>query len=225
MNLGMEKKNPKVGSLLRYAFAFSKRLRQKRLEEFVQFLEQSSLEPPIKILDVGGTESFWKSCGVLKETKVLLLNLEKIEVTEPTITSEVGDARNLKKFQDNEFDLVFSNSVIEHVGGFEDQKRMAIELQRVGKAIYLQTPNYFFPVEPHFFYPCFQFMPLKLQLFIGTHFDIGWFKHIKGEEKKRLIASTKLLSERDLRRLFPQSRISKEKVAGLTKSFIVREGF
>lgn len=55
----------------------------------------------------------------------------------------------MKQFQDNEFDAVFSNSVIEHVGDYEAQRQMANEIMRVGKRYFVQTPNFYFPIEPH----------------------------------------------------------------------------
>ena len=60
-------------------------------------------------------------------------------------------------FKDKSFDAVFSNSVIEHVGTFEDQKMMANEVIRVTNFYFIQTPNLYFPIEPHFLVPFFQF--------------------------------------------------------------------
>lgn len=87
-----------------------------------------------------------------------------------------GDARDLTAFGDKEFDIVFSHSVIEHVGGFEDQRRMANEIKRVGKRYFLQTQNRFFTMETHFLVPMFQFFPVWLKVLLISHFDLGWFK-------------------------------------------------
>lgn len=73
-----------------------------------------------------------------------------------------GDGRNLP-YTNNEFDIVFSNSVIEHVGTFEDQKRFAEEIRRVAKSYWVQTPNRHFPVETHLIAPFIHFLPRNFQ--------------------------------------------------------------
>jgi 2-polyprenyl-3-methyl-5-hydroxy-6-metoxy-1,4-benzoquinol methylase len=70
----------------------------------------------------------------------------------------------MPQFQNDEFDIVFSNSVIEHVGSYEEQNLMASEVRRVGKRYFIQTPNLFFPIEPHFLFPFFQFLPLDYRV-------------------------------------------------------------
>ncbi len=52
-------------------------------------------------------------------------------------------------FKDKEFDWVFSNAVIEHVGSEEDQLQFINEMMRVGKNVFFTTPNKYFPVESH----------------------------------------------------------------------------
>jgi len=55
-------------------------------------------------------------------------------------------------YSDNEFDICFSNSVIELVGSFEDQRKFANEIRRVGRKLWVQTPARSFFFEPHYLY-------------------------------------------------------------------------
>ncbi len=99
---------------------------------------------------------------------------------------------------------------------------MAVEIMRVGKRYFVQTPNYYFPFEPHFLFPLFQFLPASLKIFLVKNFNMGWYGKTRDAEKaEKLINSIKLLKRADLKKLFPQSGIYSEKLLGLTKSFIV----
>lgn len=222
----VEQEREDMSRPIKAAFDFSAKLRQKRFTLFKSLVR--SLHHPLRILDLGGTQSFWETIEFAREdVEIVLLNIsaETARVTLPNFTSVVGDARDLSAFADHEFDVVFSNSVIEHVGDFYQQRQMAAETQRVGKRLFLQTPNRYFPIESHFFFPFFQFLPLRLRLLVGCRFDIGWFKHIEGEEKVELITSLRLLSEKELHQLFPRAVVMRERFLGLTKSFTLYEGW
>ncbi len=200
--------------------------RKKNFALFISLI--SPLSRPLKILDIGGTKEYWEKMNFAREEdiEITLLNLSKIEVNNPNFKSIAGDARNLSRFKDKEFDIIFSHSVIEHVGGFEDQGRMAEEIKRVGKRYFIQTPNFYFPMEPHFLFPMFQFLPLWLKVCLISHFDLGWYARSPEREKAIEIAkSIRLLCEKELRKLFPGAIIHKEKLSGLTKSFVVYEGW
>ncbi|HWS70973.1 MAG TPA: class I SAM-dependent methyltransferase, partial [Thermoanaerobaculia bacterium] len=69
-----------------------------------------------------------------------------------------------------------SNSVLEHVA---DMPAMAREIRRVGRRWYVQTPNRWFPVEPHFLVPFFQFLPIATRAWLLTRFDLGWLTRTK----------------------------------------------
>ncbi|MEJ6486384.1 methyltransferase domain-containing protein [Nostoc punctiforme UO1] len=201
-------------------------LRKKRFSLFVSILD--SLPSPIKILDVGGTVGFWENLGFLnqenKDIEITLLNLKfpKTSSTHPKIKQVIGSATNMVNFQSNEFDIVFSNSVIEHVGDYDQQYQMATEVMRVGKRYFVQTPNVFFPIEPHFVFPLFQFLPVSSRVWLLTNFAIGWYDKVADKELARKIAtSIKLLSKREFLNLFPESQLYEEKFFGLTKSFTV----
>ncbi|QMS89555.1 methyltransferase domain-containing protein [Nostoc edaphicum CCNP1411] len=206
--------------------SWASKLRKKRFSLFTSILD--SIPSPIKILDVGGTISFWKNLGFLneevKDVEITLLNVKFIEtsLTHPKIKQVVGNATNMANFQSNEFDIVFSNSVIEHVGDYEQQRQMATEVMRVGKKYFVQTPNLFFPIEPHFVFPLFQFMPINIRVWLLTNFALGWYDKVSDKQLARSIAtSIKLLNKSKFLNLFPEAQLYEEKFFGLTKSFTV----
>lgn len=198
------------------------------MQEFEKFYKEYvlSYEPDKKkkILDLGGTINFWETMDFKYFDTVFLtlLNLEKAVVPENygNISSVAGDAADLKQYRDQSFDLVFSNSVIEHVGGFEAQRRMANEMIRTGKHGYLQTPNRYFILEPHYLVPFFQFFPVGFRAFLIRHFQLGNMpKAENNADALELAESVRLLTEKELRMLFPGVRIRKEKIGFMTKSF------
>ena len=105
--------------------SLANKFRKKRFNLFLNIIKD--IPGPISILDVGGTIEFWKQMDFLNKPgiTITILNLEIPGGAYPGINFVLGDARNLSMFKDKQFDLVFSNSVIEHVGGYDEQKRMA----------------------------------------------------------------------------------------------------
>lgn len=182
--------------------------------------------PVVKILDVGGTKKYWESTGINKYPNVyiLLLNLTKESKDNINIKSIIDDACNMNNFRNNQFDIVFSNSVIEHVGDLKKQLDMANEVQRVAKNYFLQTPNYFFPIEPHFLFIGFHWLPISFRAFLINHFNLGWVRKIpKYINARKFVNDIRLMKYSELKSIFPNATIQREKYFGLTKSFIVYE--
>ncbi len=178
----------------------------------------------MNILDVGGTEIFWDTMQFNSSPhRITLLNLDAAPARSSSFRSIAGDARKMPEFKDKEFDIVFSNSVIEHVGSFTDQQAMAGEIRRVGLKYFLQTPSYSFPFEPHFLFPFFHWLPVKLRIWLVYTFHLGWYgSNVKNwAEAKDAVTSIRLLKKSELHNLFPDAVILKERLFGLTKSFIV----
>jgi 2-polyprenyl-3-methyl-5-hydroxy-6-metoxy-1,4-benzoquinol methylase len=199
--------------------SFTSKMRQKRWEFFRELA--ASVERPMKILDVGGTQIVWERIGFANnpDIHITVLNYEQMYSNYENIVCVKGDACNMQQYKDKEFDIVFSNSVIEHVGDDERIRQMAEEVKRVGKNYYLQTPNYFFPVEPHFSFPLFQFLPIGLRATLLQHFDLGWVpKRPARADAEAEVKAIHLLSKRDVKRLFPKASIRDERLFGLTKS-------
>ncbi|MEQ8786678.1 MAG: class I SAM-dependent methyltransferase [Pirellulaceae bacterium] len=197
------------------------RLRRRRFGRFLQLLDQ--LPRPVRILDVGGTETFWQMMGVdeLEAVSITLLNVFENETTSPHIHALTGDGCDLSQFADGEFDVVFSNSVIEHVRTWENQRRMAAEIRRVGRSYFVQTPNRYFPVEPHFQYPCFQFLPRWWKIRLLKSRSVGWYPQAENDEQAGMWADEiRLLTRREIRRLFPEAELIAERYWCLAKSYM-----
>ena len=177
---------------------------------------------PVKILDIGGTPEFWKDAGLdAADVEITLLNLDLVETDLPNVVSIVGDATDLSAFADKSFDIAFSNSVIEHLFNFQSQQKMAQEAQRVSTYHFIQTPNFWFPIEPHWVFPCFQYLPKTIKIFLTRYFNLGHIKHLKtwGDAKQQ-VEEIQLLSRSEMARLFPESTIWEEKLLVFSKSFV-----
>lgn len=182
----------------------------------------------LKILDVGGTPTFWERMGfeVSSEVEIVLLNLTEQEVANEHMRAVVGNATDMSMFADGEFDVVLSNSVIEHLPSLELQNRMAAEVRRVGRRHWIQTPNRRFPLEPHFLFPFFQYLPVWVRVGLLRRMDLGWYPRQPDPEAALAeVVSVRLMTYRELRDVFPRSRIVGERAFGLRKSFIVIGGW
>jgi hypothetical protein len=182
----------------------------------------------VKILDVGGTTTFWKNRGWADhpDFQIYTLNLKSEEQRYENIIPLTGDATDLSQFADRSFDVAFSNSVIEHLFTLENQERMASEMQRVGRAFYLQTPNFWFPMEPHFLVPGWQWMPMGLRVFIIRRWKCGWLGPCAEKANaQRAIEEIRLLKKRELETLFRSGTVIPELFCRLVKSWVVIGGF
>jgi hypothetical protein len=205
--------------------SWAARLRRRRFALFRELL--ATLPRPISICDVGGTTEFWRGVSLADEddVAVTVVNLEQQPSAGERIRTLVGDARALP-FDARSFDVVYSNSVIEHVGTFADQRRMAQEVRRVAPRYFVQTPSYFFPIEPHFLVPGFQFLPLDLRAALLMRRRLGWVARAESIERAREeVLSVRLLRRSQVRALFPDARIYCEKLFGLTKSYVAYGGW
>jgi SAM-dependent methyltransferase len=198
-------------------------LRRRRVHFLLDLLHD--VPPPVRLLDVGGTPQFWKGHLPLPGTAITVLNLA-LGPDVAGVTQVAGDARDMRGFGEGSFDVVFSNSVIEHVGGPGDQARMAREVARVGRRWVVQTPNRMFPVEPHFLAPFFQFLPRRLKLLLVRWRRMGWYARARtAAEAAGFVDGVRLLRASDLALMFPQCMLVEEGVLGLAKSFMACFGW
>jgi hypothetical protein len=127
---------------------------------------------------------------------------------------------------DDSFDIAFSNSVIEHLFTFDQQAVMARELQRLAPAFWLQTPNYWFPMEPHFHVVGWQWMPIGVRKTVIRRRQCGWRGPCRDDEAAdAAVREVRLMTRGQLRRLFPNAVIIPERFGGLVKSWIVHADF
>jgi SAM-dependent methyltransferase len=199
--------------------SWSHQFRSKRFHLFLSFINQ--LPRPLRILDIGGTLAFWNAMGFNEEqVSITLLNLTEEPVTGDQYFSVAGNATQLD-FPNQSFDIVFSNSVIEHLFTEENQIKMAAEVQRVGKYYFIQTPNYWFPLEPHWLFPFFQFLPFSLRVWLTQHFSLGHIPKCNTKEAaQHQVHEIQLLTKAQFQSLFPSATIYAEPLLFWDKSFV-----
>ena len=150
--------------------------------------------------------------------RITLLNLYPVETSHPAIHAVLGDATDMREFEKGSFDLVFSNSVIEHLYTLELQQKMASEILRVGKSYFIQTPNVYFPIEAHYALPFAQYYSKAFLHFILTQTKLSRLKKWSSADASQYQDEIRLLNAQEMKALFPGASLLKEKVLGLTKS-------
>jgi SAM-dependent methyltransferase len=191
----------------------SETVRGWRERRYNLFLEACHVRPDERILDVGAGGG-WALERFNRTNPIIALDLHPREgewLSASNVSVAQGDATQLP-YGDGAFPVAFSNSVIEHIPR-ELQPAFASEIRRVAERYFVQTPNRYFPIEPHYQFPLFQFLPRRTQRALNQRFSLGWRTRGEWEE-------VNLLTARDMRRLFPDAEIRRERLFGLTKSLI-----
>lgn len=194
-------------------YSLIKPFREKRM---ARFFEYHKPDKNTKILDVGGTSYNWELVDYTGNLTILNIAHEGINSHYKYIT---GDAGNLD-FQDNSFDLGFSNSVIEHVYTWDNQVKFANEIRRACKGLWVQTPAKSFFLEPHFLTPFFHFLPKSLQKKLSKFSVLGLMYNPPKEKLDGMVDELRLLTYREMKILFPDCKIIKERFLFFTKCYI-----
>ena len=200
---------------------FERASRAFRASRMRRFVRDFSITSDTRVLDIGGTPSNWTLTPV--QPRLTILNLPRAHEAMPEGLGWVGGDGCALPFGDASFDVVFSNSVIEHLGTPERQRQFAAEVARVGKGYYVQTPNRWFPVETHLLTPCVHYLPKRCQAPLVRRWTV-WAKltGILGERKhfyiEHYLADVHLLDGAALQVLFPRATVVRERFLGLTKS-------
>lgn len=183
-----------------------------------QFVEIFGVNDNHKIIDVGGGTLNWSY--IFSRPKITIGNIDEVDRDEAGFSFRRLDGTKLP-FEDTSFDIAYSNSVIEHVGNWDDQKKFAAEIQRVANYYYIQTPNRWFFVEPHFISFFIHFLPRPIFRKLIPFFSIWyWIARPTPQYVDDLVNEVCLLNESQVRELFPDAEIIKERFLFLTKSFI-----
>ncbi len=202
--------------------SFRKR-RGRMLKEKIAKLS-ADLGRDIRILDVGGRPDYWMNVNASGISKVVLMNndeteLKRLNLDNPMFEPILGDACDLSEHGDNAFDMVHSNSVIEHVGDWDKMAAMAAESLRVGQAGWVQTPAYEFPIEPHFRLPFIHWLGTPTRASLLTLSPL--YKGTTRMERRGHVERINLLSRREMDLLFPGTDIWTERVL-FAKSYVAK---
>jgi Methyltransferase domain len=194
--------------------------RRKRMDEFQRMF---ALNDRMSIIDIGGTTFNWQF--IPQRPRIEIVNLNIAERTQGNFHFRSGDARRLD-YPDKAFDIAYSNSVIEHLETFENQKLMASEVRRVARAYYVQTPNRHFFMEPHYITPFIHYLPPERRARALRNFSVwGWITRPDRARCERSAREIRLITREEMTELFPDAEIVEEKFMGMTKSFIAVRRF
>ena len=188
-------------------------MRKRRIRNMLSLLD---LQPGERIIDLGGTSSIWVHVGVPLD--ITVVNLPGVDVEESSapqhrIKFVVGDATQLP-YRDLSFDVVFSNSVIEHVGNASKRRDFAREVRRLAPRFYVQTPSVFFLLETHTGLPLGWAMPVWAK----NWFHRRWERALP--EWHEMILGTTCVRKSEVRELFPDAEVLTERVLGISKSYV-----
>ena len=214
------------------ALSFGSSYRRKRFALIKRMIDDIvSRKGSCSIIDVGGEYDYWKPfLPELADTpiKVLMCNLDdrSIAFDDPRFSARYTNACDLGFATDMSYDLAHSNSVIEHVGRWPEMLAMAKEIRRVAPSYYVQTPYYWFPMEPHFRTIGYQWLPEQWRARLHTRFELGYFSRAENfETGMHWTQHAVLLDKLQMTTLFPDAKLHSERDFGLTKSMVmIRDG-
>ena len=158
------------------------RLRTRRIGPLLAMVDAVFVaKGTVSIVDVGGTAGYWnivpRDYLAARNVTITLVNLPA-EASPASPDSDrfrfvAADGCDLACFPDNAFDIAHSNSVLEHVGPWPRMERFAAEISRLAPRLFVQTPNFWFPLEPHAMTPFIHWLPRPLRIWLVRHFQLG----------------------------------------------------
>jgi hypothetical protein len=143
----------------------------QRRKMFNRFMLDTGIAVTESILDVGVTsDRTYEASNYLEDwypckhmvTAVGIDDASFLRSQYPGMTFVMADGLQLP-FRDQTFDVVHSSAVIEHVGSASRQRVFVAECCRVARrAVFITTPNRWFPVEFHTVLPLVHWLPKDL---------------------------------------------------------------
>lgn len=194
---------------------------RRRFKRWEWFARTFTYIDSMSVIDLGGTAEAWRRAPV-RPASLHIINLEPEAAEIPAwIRVDRADACDLPgHIASTKYNLVFSNSVIEHVGGHSQRQRFADTIHTLADRNWVQTPYRYFPIEPHWLFPGFQFLPLSERARISRHWPLSHTLASSLEESIRQAMSVELLSRTEMKFYFPYSKIESERILGVVKSLI-----
>ncbi|MHB1351815.1 MAG: methyltransferase domain-containing protein [Thiobacillus sp.] len=206
------------------------RMRLKRFAPFLDLIDETiGTHGYATVLDIGGTRKYWNILPsrylIGGKLRITILNLSGVNKNQDdeVFSYRHGDACDLGQFDAGTFHIIHSNSCIEHVGGWLRICQFAEEVRRLTSSggYFIQTPNYWFPVEPHNLTPLFHWLPRPVRVSLVQRFRLGhWPKSSNVIDAVRWVESARLLDRKEFAALFPDATFVTERLFGMPKSFI-----
>ena len=195
--------------------SLAERMRLRRWRSILRHVPRLA---ELRVVDLGGTAVWWSRAPVMPR-HVTVVNLYEAGDDFPGVTAVEGDALHADELlRGEDFDLVFSNSLIEHLGGHGPRRRLAEVVVSLAPAYLVQTPYRYFPVEPHWMFPGFQFLPVAARSYLAPRWPLGHTYGWEPDAAADEVMSTELLSASEMRRYFQDAEIVWERIAGAPKS-------
>jgi len=227
-----------MNPFIRLGWRFSERARNSRAQVF---RGSFSIDSTTRILDIG-SEDGSNIFNVLAGTRYNPTNVYIADLTESVVkearqkygfNAVAIDGEGYLPFDDKSFDIVYCSSVLEHVTvnsrdvwqitdgrrfrslAFEHQRQFAKEVRRIARQYFIQTPAITFPIESHTWLPFAGYLPREALVPV-MRVSNRWWLRIS-------VPDFNLLGESDLRTLFPDAEIVRERAFGLTKSLMAKK--
>lgn len=212
-----------IHKIMLFLSSIFRRGRAKHIKKIIDGLhKEKSCGPnrPLTIIDVGGAAHYWDNVDLnylkTRNVKITLVNLGEVpeNIVSDIFTYVSASGCDLSLYDDNSFDFAHSNSVIEHVGDWAEIRKFAIEMRRIAPTYYMQTPYFWFPIDPHFYLmPFFHWYPKQIRTWFLQHLPTKPNGFVKDYNQANIaVDSVNLLDGKQVRYLYNDGKLSYERI-------------